>query len=86
MALVDATVLGSIDSSSAPVAFGICRPPGHHAVAAAPMGFCLFSTIAIAARHAQEHHNLSKVSIAAARCTSLAQSSGKSPVHGAWQP
>lgn len=41
-------VLGGEDKR----AFCAIRPPGHHALAAAPMGFCLFNNIAIAAKSA----------------------------------
>lgn len=44
-------------------AFAAVRPPGHHAERETPMGFCLFGNIAIAAKHALEHHGLSRVAI-----------------------
>jgi len=49
VAAVDAVIAGDCLR-----AFCAVRPPGHHATAAQPMGFCLFNNIAVAARHARE--------------------------------
>ncbi|MGB5066513.1 MAG: histone deacetylase family protein [Albidovulum sp.] len=43
--------------------FVAMRPPGHHAEAATAMGFCLFGTVAIAARRALDHHGLARVAV-----------------------
>ncbi|RYH04079.1 histone deacetylase family protein [Salipiger sp. IMCC34102] len=44
-------------------AFVAMRPPGHHAETATAMGFCFLGNVAIAAKHALEHHGLSRVAI-----------------------
>ncbi|WP_436717681.1 histone deacetylase [Roseiconus lacunae] len=44
-------------------AFCFVRPPGHHALAGAPMGFCLFNNVAIGARFAIEQLQLDRVLI-----------------------
>jgi acetoin utilization deacetylase AcuC-like enzyme len=44
-------------------AFCATRPPGHHAETETPMGFCLFGTVAIGAKHALDHHGLERVAV-----------------------
>ncbi|PIQ25625.1 histone deacetylase [bacterium (Candidatus Blackallbacteria) CG17_big_fil_post_rev_8_21_14_2_50_48_46] len=39
-------------SGESQTAYSLIRPPGHHAMPAHTMGFCLFNNIALAARHA----------------------------------
>ena len=57
--------LAGVDSvmTGARHAFALCRPPGHHAEAAAGMGFCLFNNAAVAAAHAQAKHGIDRVLI-----------------------
>jgi acetoin utilization deacetylase AcuC-like enzyme len=44
-------------------AFALTRPPGHHATASRPMGFCLFNNAAVAARAVQAEHGIERVLI-----------------------
>jgi len=57
-AAVDAVLAGEAAN-----AFCATRPPGHHAEAQTAMGFCLFGTIAIAARRALDLHGLARVAV-----------------------
>lgn len=41
----------------------LIRPPGHHALAEQAMGFCLFNNIAVAAKHAMNQHELTRILI-----------------------
>lgn len=44
-------------------AFCAVRPPGHHAEASRAMGFCLFNSIAVAARHALARGDIGRVAV-----------------------
>ncbi len=58
VAAVDAVVTGSFQR-----AMCLTRPPGHHAVVAKPMGFCLYNNVAIAAAHARQVLGIDRVLI-----------------------
>jgi acetoin utilization deacetylase AcuC-like enzyme len=58
VAATDAVIGGELEN-----AFCAVRPPGHHACRNRAMGFCIFNNVAVAARHALEHHGLKRVAI-----------------------
>ena len=59
-------VLTAVDLSVSgvhPRSFSAVRPPGHHAVRARAMGFCLFGNVALAAHYARKKHGLQRILI-----------------------
>src|SRR6476646_2385371 len=54
----DAVLDGSVDN-----AYALVRPPGHHAEPEKSMGFCVFSNIGIAIRHAQQVRGVGRVAV-----------------------
>jgi acetoin utilization deacetylase AcuC-like enzyme len=59
-------VLDGIDwafDGSVTRSFCAVRPPGHHAVRATGMGFCLFGNVGIGAKYARTHHGAERVLI-----------------------
>jgi acetoin utilization deacetylase AcuC-like enzyme len=55
---VDAVLDGRVDN-----VYALVRPPGHHALPDAAMGFCLFGNAAIAAHHARVARGLARVAV-----------------------
>jgi acetoin utilization deacetylase AcuC-like enzyme len=58
IATVDAVVSGTVDR-----AYVLVRPPGHHATPDEAMGYCLYNSVAVAARHAQQRSGVERVAI-----------------------
>uniref|UniRef100_A0A8C0L6C2 Protein deacetylase HDAC6 n=1 Tax=Canis lupus dingo TaxID=286419 RepID=A0A8C0L6C2_CANLU len=56
--LVDAVLRNEIRNGMA-----IVRPPGHHAQHSLMDGYCMFNHVAVAARYAQQKHNIERVLI-----------------------
>ncbi|MEM9132143.1 MAG: class II histone deacetylase [Actinomycetota bacterium] len=58
MAAADAVIDGVVDN-----AYTLVRPPGHHAVPASGMGFCLYNNAAITVRHLQRRRGVGRVAM-----------------------
>ena len=63
-AVLDGVDLAFGDGDGGPRrSFCAVRPPGHHAVRARAMGFCLFGNVAIGAHYARQRHGAERVLI-----------------------
>ncbi len=58
IAMAEVIAAGEVENG-----FAAIRPPGHHAEAWRPMGFCLFNNVAVVARHLLAHHMAQRVLI-----------------------
>ncbi|RYG57328.1 hypothetical protein EON66_00650 [archaeon] len=57
------TAVDEVVSGAAVNAFAVVRPPGHHCASHRTGGFCFYSNVAIAARHAQDKYGIQRVAI-----------------------
>lgn len=55
------TAVDAVMAENGGRAFGLVRPPGHHATPTRSMGFCLFNNAAIGARYAQATYGVERV-------------------------
>jgi acetoin utilization deacetylase AcuC-like enzyme len=61
-AVLDGVDLAFADGAVGPRrSFAAVRPPGHHALRASGMGFCLFGSVAVAALYARARHGAARV-------------------------
>jgi acetoin utilization deacetylase AcuC-like enzyme len=58
-----AAMVDALLGEDRPAGAALHRPPGHHAEVDRAMGFCLFNSIAVAARRALDHHGAGRVLI-----------------------
>jgi acetoin utilization deacetylase AcuC-like enzyme len=62
-AVIDGVDFAFGDGGGPRRSFCAVRPPGHHAVRARAMGFCLFGNVAIGAHYARQRHGAERVLI-----------------------
>lgn len=56
--LVDRVVSGEVQNGAA-----LVRPPGHHAMASEPCGYCFYNNVALAAKHAIDKRGLKRLGV-----------------------
>jgi acetoin utilization deacetylase AcuC-like enzyme len=53
----------AVMAGDARVGFAAIRPPGHHALPDAAMGFCIYANAALLVRHLQRRHGLERIAV-----------------------
>jgi acetoin utilization deacetylase AcuC-like enzyme len=57
------TAVDAVVGGTAPNAYALVRPPGHHALPDEGMGGCIFGNVALAALHAREAHGVERMAV-----------------------